>query len=289
MFGYVFPCKPELKVREWNAYRACYCGLCKVLGREYGFLPRMFLNYDMVFFAMLTDGLRGHEGAQCAQRCIASPAARHPVCAKTPGLALAADALVLSAYYKLMDDLADEGVLRRLGRLLLRPLLRAAHARAARRMPEADAVFAAQTAAQSALEARGSTNPDEAADPTARMTAALFLQAAGASPHRQALERMGLFLGKILYYLDAAEDYRDDIKKGAYNVFALQRLTFEQTVGEVQRLCRMCAGEMALCYNLLEIRAYKPLLDNILFLGVPQSIARAGQKTRRPRRTAHPL
>ncbi len=53
MFGYVLPHTAELRVREWHAYRAYYCGLCKELQREYGFLPRMLLNYDLVLPALL--------------------------------------------------------------------------------------------------------------------------------------------------------------------------------------------------------------------------------------------
>ncbi|WP_283129067.1 DUF5685 family protein, partial [Allofournierella massiliensis] len=31
MFGYVTPEKPEMKVKEFESYRAMYCGLCKQL------------------------------------------------------------------------------------------------------------------------------------------------------------------------------------------------------------------------------------------------------------------
>ena len=55
MFGYVLPLTAELKVREWHAYRAYYCGLCKELKREYGFLSRFLLNYDLVLPALLAD------------------------------------------------------------------------------------------------------------------------------------------------------------------------------------------------------------------------------------------
>lgn len=286
MFGFVLPCKPELKVRDWGTYRACYCGLCKQLGREYGFVARLFLNYDMVLLAMLADGLRGQAGAQQAQCCIVSPVKKRPVCAATPGLALAADALVLTAYYKLLDDLADDPLPKRTAKLALRPVLGRMRKKAAARYPQLDECLAQQTLAQQALEQRACADPDEAADPTARMTAALFGAACTQPSQKAALERMGLFLGKILYYLDAAQDYADDTAHGAYNVFALQGLTREQAIQQAQLLCRMCAGEMALCYNLLDISVYKPILDNIVFLGLPQSIARAGTKPHTPRRAA---
>ena len=283
MFGYVLPLKAELKVREWYDYRAYYCGLCKELAREYGFLSRFLLNYDLVLLALLADGLAGTQGQACAERCIADPLAKKPVCGATPGLALAADALVLTAYYKLVDDVADERFLRRLPSLLLRPFVGRMRRKAAARRPQLDEALCVQTKAQRALEARRCTGADEAADPTAQMTAALFAAAAIPGQSEKALRRMGLFLGRILYCLDAAEDYEKDEKNGAYNVFLLQGLSKAQAAGEAARLCRMSAGEAALCYNLLEFKTNRALLDNILFLGVPQSIGLSGQKRTKPK------
>ena len=82
-----------------------------------------------------------------------------------------------------------------------------------------------------------------------------------------------MYKRQVLYYLDAAEDYEEDKAHGAYNVFLLRGLDKEQAADEARRLCRLCAGEMALCYNLLDVpgATHKPILDNILFLGLPQS------------------
>ena len=53
MFGYVMANRPELKIREYDRYRAYYCGLCRALKKEYGLLGRLTLNYDMTFLVML--------------------------------------------------------------------------------------------------------------------------------------------------------------------------------------------------------------------------------------------
>ena len=282
MFGYILPYKAELKIREWNLYRAYYCGLCKELKREYGFFTRFLLNYDMVLLAMIADGLSAQQPPVCPERCIAGPLNKRPVCGSSSGLRLAADAMILTSYYKAADDWADEGVLKKGAALVLRTVLKRARQKAAHRLPEVDGLFASQTLAQQALEKRACVSYDEAAEPTAQMTGALFAQCGA---QKEILRRLGLFVGKILYYLDAAEDYEQDVQKGAYNVFAQNGLSKGQTVSEVQTLCRMCAGEAALCYNLLNLSLYKPILDNILFLGLPQSIALAGQK--RPRHNRH--
>ncbi|MEG2596466.1 MAG: DUF5685 family protein [Ruthenibacterium sp.] len=278
MFGYVLPLKPELKVREWYTYRAYYCGLCKELKREYGFVSRLFLNYDLVLLALLADSLADVQSTACAERCIANPLTKQPVCATSGGLALAADCLVLTAYYKLADDMIDEKLLHRLPSLMLRPFLSKMRKKAAARRPEVDAILAQQTAAQTALEQSKSQNADAAADATAQMTAALFCCAAANEAQKHILARLGLFVGKMIYYLDAAEDYEKDAAHGAYNVFLLQEKSKEEAVQQAQILCRMCAGEASLCYNLLELQQNRPLLDNIFFLGLPHSIALAGQK-----------
>ena len=48
MYGYIRPLKAELKVREYEAYHAMYCGLCRTLGRRYGFAARFLVSYDLI-------------------------------------------------------------------------------------------------------------------------------------------------------------------------------------------------------------------------------------------------
>ena len=53
MYGYVRPDKGELRVREYELFRAVYCGLCQALRERYGFLSRFAVNYDMTFMALV--------------------------------------------------------------------------------------------------------------------------------------------------------------------------------------------------------------------------------------------
>ena len=49
MFGYIRPVTAELKVKEYELYRAVYCGLCRSLGKCTGCASKLTLNYDFVF------------------------------------------------------------------------------------------------------------------------------------------------------------------------------------------------------------------------------------------------
>ena len=288
MFGYVLPCKPELKVREWTRYRAYYCGLCKELGREYGLFSRFLLNYDLVLLALCADTARGEAPTACSERCIAS-AAKHPVLPASAGTRLAASALALTAYYKLADDLHDDPFFRRLPKWCLRPFIGHFRRRAAKVLPQADEVFRTASTEQAALEKRGCQNEDEAAEPTALMTQALFDAAAPQGAGHTDLARMGYFLGKILYYLDAAQDFEADEKAGAYNVFRLRGLDMPAAHSRAKTLCRLCAAQLAQHYTSACAALpglADPIVQNIFFLGLPGSIARAGLPAQRKPRPA---
>ena len=69
VFGYLQIQKSELLVREYDAYKAVYCGLCKQMGKDYSFFMRMTLSYDCTFYAMLLMSLssscKGFKDGRC--------------------------------------------------------------------------------------------------------------------------------------------------------------------------------------------------------------------------------
>ena len=62
MFGYLQIEKEELLVKEFETYKAVYCGLCKQMGKDYSFLTRLTLSYDCTFYAMLLMSLHSSCG-----------------------------------------------------------------------------------------------------------------------------------------------------------------------------------------------------------------------------------
>ena len=157
---------------------------------------------------------------------------------------MAADALVLTAYYKVVDDVSDEHAAKRAASFAIQGLLHRASAKARGHLPDIQAVLHEQTLRQAELEAQHCADPDFAADPTAQMTAALFRLAAAQPEQADVLARMGMLLGKILYYLDAAEDFEHDQKAGRYNVFHEMGLSREAMVEQVKLLLSLGCTNM---------------------------------------------
>ena len=52
MFGYVKPVQSELLVKEYDFYRATYCGICRSMKKHTGFFSNLSLNYDGVILAL---------------------------------------------------------------------------------------------------------------------------------------------------------------------------------------------------------------------------------------------
>ena len=77
MFGYLQIEKEELLVKEFETYKAVYCGLCKQMGKDYSFLTRLTLSYDCTFYAMLLMSLHSSCGGFKKGRCSCNPLKRY--------------------------------------------------------------------------------------------------------------------------------------------------------------------------------------------------------------------
>ena len=109
MFGYVKPYVPELRVGEYELFRAVYCGVCRSMGRHTGQVSRFTLNYDYVFLAAVRMALTDTVPVCTKRRCIAHPLKRRNMAEENPALAYTAAAAACMLSEKLEDDASDEG------------------------------------------------------------------------------------------------------------------------------------------------------------------------------------
>lgn len=272
MFGYVKPFMPELKIREYESFRTVYCGLCRTLGRRYAFGMRFILSYDLTVTAMLLLSLRGKAPVgRC--RCPAKLWRSVPACVQGADLCFTADNAVLLFYHKLRDNLRDASLPKKLAAALLYPFAAWMARRAAARNPQAAAQIAAFTRAQRAAE-EGGASIDAAADPTACMVRDLLLLGAGSRADARVLGRLGYFLGRWVYLMDAADDLEQDVKSGDYNPFVLAwGITaggdFPAARARAAGLLNACVYEIQAAYALLPQGPYASVLENTFDYGLP--------------------
>ena len=108
MFGYVRACKPEMRIKEFEMYKAVYCSLCKELGRQYGPLARMTLSYDFAFLAILNMSLKTNGCSLERKMCTCNPLKKCQYLCDKSDLDMPAAAAMIMLYYKLLDNIEDE-------------------------------------------------------------------------------------------------------------------------------------------------------------------------------------
>lgn len=286
MFGYVRPCKPEMKVRDFETYQAVYCGLCKQLGRMYGLLSRLTLNYDFTFLALLSMSIGNLTHSYQRERCIAHPLHKRFCCQECESLQFASGAAALMLYYKAKDNCADSPPLKRLGWYLLMPYFSHLRKKALPRFSEIDKIFCTMTKQQQELERSGCDSTDQAAEPTAKALSSLLPMLSSDTFEQRVLEQMGYQLGRWIYFMDALDDIHEDFINKGYNPFIQKNLVvFSQYTAEKWKedgipekileaavgSLNLTAAQLAAAYGLLTIKQLKPILDNIIYLGLEES------------------
>lgn len=269
MFGYVKAYKPELRIKEWEMYKAVYCSLCRELGKKYGILARFTLSFDFTFLALLqmamSDGFPETERKCCAL----NPLKKCNYCKnKDDNLSFSAGAAMIMLYYKLLDNIDDEKGIGKLKYLLLKPSFTAAYKKAARENRDIDDIFKEYSALQKAVEQNEDSGIDESAEPTAIMLSKVFAMCSADEFNVRALSRMGYCMGRYIYIIDAAKDLPEDIKKKNFNPYKNN----ENYKEDAARQLGICIEETIKAFELLEIKQLKNILGNIIYLGLDDTL-----------------
>ena len=260
MFGYVTASWKELSKEEKERYGSIYCGICRGIRDGSGQRARISLSYDMAFLAALLMSLYEPEERSGKNACLIHPVSKR-AWVDNVYIRYSADMNVALAYYNALDDWQDD---KNPAAGLLAQILE-------KKLPEIEARYPRQCQAMkdciarlSRLEAENCPNPDEPAACFGELMGELLV--CEEDLWAPALRQMGNALGRFIYLLDAALDYRKDLKKGKYNPYIAMGLGEDW-----QRWEDYLVLTMARCtdyYERLPLVQDKTLLDNILYSGV---------------------
>lgn len=267
MFGYIKINKDEMKIKDYRTYKAVYCSLCRELGKEYGLAARLTLNYDFTFLAVLRLALA--EEAPCFKdsRCSFNPLVKCKKCAgPNRDFSFATAAAMGILYYKLLDNVEDERRLKRLAARGMRFFFRRRYKKAAASYGELVPVLEEMRQAQSKVE-KEKPSLDAAAHPTATALGKLFAMCSKEMGEQEILYRLGYCLGRYVYFMDAFDDYDQDLKAGAFNAFAVNG-----AIATAPETIRHSAGEAVGAYYLLTPARYGDILENILVKGLNNTL-----------------
>ena len=277
MFGYVRPRHTELLVREYDFYRAVYCGVCRAMKKKTGRVSSFALSYDIVFLALVRM-LYTDRAISCRKcRCIAHPCKRREMATDNEALEFSARASAILCYHNLKDDIRDGRFGRRMACRMALPFFSRARKRAD--MKTLDAFISEKLALLHTAEEKHTASADMPAALCGEVLGRVFCEGVDGEEDRALLYEIGDQLGRFVYVADAAEDYEKDVKERAYNPFrclygdgGLSRdVKQEIHMGLMLRLSSLEAAVLRLPYNGAD--ALERIIKNTIYLGLPDRIA----------------
>lgn len=278
MFGYVTPYKMELKIKDYEMFKAYYCGLCISIKNNFSNLCRMTLNYDMTFLGILLDSLEYSKHKYVVTKCIAHPMKKRPKVIDNRALDYAAFCNVSLVYYKLLDDYNDDNSL---SKKFISMYIKKFINKSKEDLSPILVNIEENIKKLSFLEKSGEIiSIDELSDPFASLTAFIVSYYYKDENFYNELYDLGYNLGRWIYIIDAFDDLKEDMEKHKFNAinkaFNVENLPYEDLIikegNRIEFNLIMSANSTSEALDKLPINKNKDLLFNILQLGLMNKI-----------------
>lgn len=262
MFGYVRINKMDLTFREYEHYKAYYCGLCKTLKRDYTEISRASINYDITFLILILTSVYMPKSEIFYEKCIVNPVKdkKH----MTNEFSKYAAAMnILLTYYKLEDNVSDRGDLKD---KLARKIYEKSFKKAYKEYPKRAEMIKKHLEELDSLEKLDSRNIDKTSNTFGELMREIFMYKD--DEYAKRLGELGFNIGKYIYILDAYEDLDKDIKNGNYNPFKEYENKPEELKEKVDKNIMMCLSRLEKSIIDLEIKVNRGIIDNIIYSGI---------------------
>lgn len=284
MFGYVTPCKMELKVKDYEKFKAYYCGLCKTIKSNFGNIPRLTLNYDMTFLAVLLDSLEDKKCSFARSRCLLHPVESKVVIVENSALKFASFCNVTLAYYKLLDNVEDDNsTISKVFSKMLNMYMN----KQSKIFKEMKTVLGIKLKDLSFLEAHAENKTlDEITHAFADLTGYLltfyirFVIECEDASLQESLYWLGYNLGRWIYIIDAFDDLEKDMKKNKFNpinaVLNKNKDAFEKFKPDIENRVEFilvsAAGSCLDRVSEIPLKKNEDIINNILQFGLMEKM-----------------
>jgi hypothetical protein len=278
MFGYIKTDKPEMKIKEYEAYRGLYCSLCKAMGKHFGVLSRLTLSYDITFLLLTRLSFTCTLPRFDSGRCPFNPTKKCNYCCNCDEeLRYAAAVSMMMFYHKLRDNISDGNIFKRLLMYLILPWAVVKYKKAKKMYPEIAGIIERLMKAQSDTEKRNSAITDEAAHNSAEALGKIT--AYNIDDEKGNIYRFGYGIGKWVYLTDAFDDIEKDLKDSSYNVFVnkyklRENELSEKIKAEITGTINMSSVVFINAYENIENKILGPIMENIIYEGIHKSLDR---------------
>lgn len=283
MFGYIRPLQSELKICEFDYYRAVYCGICNAHQKKFGHISKLTLSYDSVLIALLRMAVEGEDPQTGKKNCLCHPTHKISYLKNSVSVECAAAAGTLLAVWKVKDDISDERGAKHFYAQIAALLLSGSEKKASDSYREMAEMIKSGMSELNTAE----KNCFQTSCASIDLVAGIFGRMMGEiasyrleGNNKLIVKNAASAIGRWLYCIDALDDISEDEKKGRFNPFYLLYGHSALTDQEKLTISALLASELdsaldSLALASLEIRSDFPkpwaVCDNILRLGMPRT------------------
>ncbi len=274
MFGYVTINKMELKFKEYYSYKGYYCGLCKCLKTKYSNKSRMTLNYDMTFLILLLSSLYEPENKVYNERCMVHPSKKQLII-QNEITEYAASINIILSYFNMLDNWQDDKDYKSLA---VMKLLTREFKKSSGELSEKTAIIKERLDNISALEKSNTKDIDAVSNEFGHLMEEIILYKK--DEWEKTLRKIGFYLGKFIYYIDAYDDMKKDEENNSYNPFNI--LEADDKIQYAKDLIMLNLSFLSDEIEKLPLVQDKGTIDNIIYSGLINKLDKRRNTNERP-------
>lgn len=287
MFGYITPCKMELKIKDYEKIKAYYCGLCRNIKYDFGNLPRITLNYDTTFLAIFLDAFSKDKEKYIKKNCILHPVKKRVFLIDNEPLKYASTLNIILAYHKVLDDVTDDNTLKS---KIFSSILKSYLNKIPNNFQNTEENIVEKLDKLYYLEKnKNISSLDELSHPFGELTAYTIMAYLNNKEYEDALYHLGYNLGKWIYIIDAFDDLEKDLKRNKFNGIDLilnkDNMPYDDFVVSIENrlnfILTSYARECSIALESLPIVKNKDILFNIFNFGLLEKMDKVFETKRR--------
>lgn len=271
MFGYLKLHKPELKFKDYDYFKAVYCGICKNIKNRYGNIPRFTLNYESSFLAILLMEDKNQKNTK-STRCLLHPFKKFNIIKKNKAIEYAADVNILLAYFKNLDNILDE---KNVKSKFYHCFLKKYYKKVVKKYPDKCKKLNNIISQINNLESKKLANIDLIASKFGNFMKNIFIPPWEINnKQKRILKETGFQIGRWIYFIDALDDLKNDLKNNQFNPLIEQfKLTKNKKLDKnlfslMKESLTMNLDRLSACIELLDPFENKTILRNIIYISM---------------------
>jgi hypothetical protein len=246
------------------------------MGKEYGLLSRFLLSYDGAFYVMYKLGLSQDKINVSNSRCSFNPCKKcMKITCENNVYKLACAITVILAYFKLVDNLHDSNFFKKILFYLLYPYFLFICKKAKNRFPQVYEIVNNGMKEQFDTENDDFVSLDKSAHPTGKILSELFSYGTD-DENKEMSKQFGYQLGRVVYFLDAFDDYEKDKKENNFNPL----INSESVVEDATRTLNLSIGALTEIFKKQKFNNFSTIIENIIYDGLNLQMVRITKRNR---------